>query len=155
MLYILKIIILISLLIAASYTDIKYRKIPNELVIVGTVIGLILIGSLKAFFIQIFIFLFLFMLSALHIMGAGDIKLWMMITVYTGFYQSCIIMSVAALLLCFYAFVLSNREARLILRHMFLSLRTRTKPIIIEQTQYAFAPFICASAILWTIIRLV
>ena len=80
-------------------------------------------------------------------MGMGDLKLWMMITIFTGLRTSCFIMVFAAIFLCIYAFFKNRDEAMLIFKHIQTSFLTGKKPILMEQSGYAFSPFMLAATV--------
>ena len=88
-------------------------------------------------------------------MGMGDLKLWMVISCYTGFADSFIIIAVAAALLMVYASFKNRKESVLILNHIKFSILLKERPKIIEQTAYSFAPFIFLAAGLYMLWRLV
>lgn len=99
---------LIVFLIIASVIDFKTFKIPNVLVVTGWVTGLVtsLIfhgweGLLHSFLNSVFIFAILFPIWMLHmiripVIGAGDIKLYMMISTFISFQNtlSIVILSI-------------------------------------------------------------
>ena len=94
-------LLLLLVLAIASACDIKTRKIPNGLILTGLVTGVLFspVGILTKLFGVFFLFFF----GMLHLMGMGDIKLWMVILLYLGFANSCFIVATAALLLILYA----------------------------------------------------
>ena len=75
--------------------------------------------------------------------------IWMMITTFTGLRNSCFIMAFAAIFLCIYAFFKNREEAMLIFKNMHFSFMTKKKPIIMEQTGYAFSPFMLVATVLF------
>ena len=99
----LKWLILFIILLISSYYDIREKRIPNELIVIGLVVGFLLQKSLFDVFLQICVLILLFFIGMLKIMGMGDLKLWMVISCYTGFADSFIIIAVAAALLMVYA----------------------------------------------------
>lgn len=74
--------------------------------------------SLFDVFLQICVLILLFFIGMLKIMGMGDLKLWMVISCYTGFADSFIIIAVAAALLMVYAWFKNRKESVLILNHI-------------------------------------
>lgn len=85
----------------------------------------------------------------LRIMGMGDLKLWMFLSTYVGFMDSCVIMVAAAILLILYGWLKNKKETTLIFRHLLISFKTKRKPQVIEQTSYAFAPFILTATLFY------
>lgn len=141
------IIVLFIILGIASWFDLKEHRIPNELVMIGIVSGIACSYSLSEVFGKALSLLVLFAIGAFRLMGAGDIKLWMVISCYTGLGKSCIIICLAAIYLIFYGFLRNRQEFGLILKHLLFSFRQMRKPILIEQEAYPFAPFMLAGAI--------
>lgn len=81
--------LLFLLLFCAALCDLKYSKIPNSLILLGfsSVLSLLLIQQLyiraiKGVFAGALIFSFLFMFYQLRILGAGDIKLLMVLPMF-------------------------------------------------------------------------
>lgn len=140
-------ILCLFFLFFAVVEDVQYRRIPNEVVLCGAAAGFLTCGSLYTFLWRILALLFLFCLGYFRIMGMGDLKLWMMITTFTGLRNSCFIMAFAAIFLCIYAFFKNREEAMLIFKNMHFSFMTKKKPIIMEQTGYAFSPFMLAATV--------
>lgn len=99
--------ILMILLVIASVWDIKTYKIPNALTIFGVVLGLgttlILngwMGLLFSILSVVIIFILLVPTWLFFGVGAGDVKLVMVITSFLGFYS--------AITIGFYAIVMSS-----------------------------------------------
>lgn len=151
----LKWLILFIILLISSYYDIREKRIPNELIVIGLVVGFLLQKSLFDVFLQICVLILLFFIGMLKIMGMGDLKLWMVISYYTGFADSFIIIAVAAALLMVYAWFKNRKESVLILNHIKFSILLKERPKNIEQTAYSFAPFILLAAGLYMLWRLV
>ncbi len=89
---------------AAFITDLLHKKVPNRLVVTGTVVGfLFTIWSqapfviVKRFLGAVLIFGFLYLLYAVGTVGAGDVKLLMMISMYVDLsdYGHILILSLA------------------------------------------------------------
>lgn len=151
----LKWLILFIILLISSYYDIREKRIPNELIVIGLVVGFLLQKSLFDVFLQICVLILLFFIGMLKIMGMGDLKLWMVISCYTGSADSFIIIAVAAALLMVYAWFKNRKESVLILNHIKFSILLKERPKNIEQTAYSFAPFILLAAGLYMLWRLV
>jgi len=83
--------LLAGFLLAAVFTDMETRKIPNKLVLAGIVIGLLaqaflldgegIISALKGLAFGFGLFLPLYLL---RVMGAGDVKLMALVGCFTG-----------------------------------------------------------------------
>ena len=139
-------LLLLLVLAIASACDIKTRKIPNGLILTGLVTGVLFspVGILT----KLFGVLFLFFFGMLHLMGMGDIKLWMVILLYLGFANSCFIVATAALLLILYAIWKNPSITK--------DISVYTKKIgSIEEDGFPFAPFLLASTVLFGIWKVV
>lgn len=83
--------LLAGFLLAAVFTDMETRKIPNKLVLAGIVIGLLaqaflldgegIVSALKGLVFGFGLFLPLYLL---RVMGAGDVKLMALVGCFTG-----------------------------------------------------------------------
>ena len=145
----IRISVFITLLLLCVFYDISERKIPNTLLGAGILMGLLSSQSLMELFLKILAIFFLFFFGMLRLMGMGDLKLWMFLNSFVGFQDSCWIIIIAALLLILFGGVKNRTETVLIFRHILISIQLRKKPEIIEQTTYAFAPFVLAAAVLY------
>lgn len=83
--------LLAGFLLAAVFTDMACRKIPNRLVLAGMIAGLLVQaflpggdGFLSAFKGLLFGFGLFLPLYLLRVMGAGDVKLMAMVGCFTG-----------------------------------------------------------------------
>jgi len=145
----IRISVFITLLLLCAFYDISERKIPNTLLGAGILMGLLSSQSLMELFWKILAIFFLFFFGMLRLMGMGDLKLWMFLNSFVGFQDSCWIIIIAALLLILFGGIKNRTETVLIFRHILISIQLRKKPEIIEQTTYAFAPFVLAAAVLY------
>lgn len=145
----IRISVFITLLLLCVFYDISERKIPNTLLGAGILMGLLSSQSLMELFWKILAIFFLFFFGMLRLMGMGDLKLWMFLNSFVGFQDSCWIIIIAALLLILFGGIKNRTETVLIFRHILVSIQLRKKPEIIEQTTYAFAPFVLAAAVLY------
>lgn len=82
-------IILLVIMSMAVITDIRFYKIPNSYILIGTVIGFAVrftqegfMGILIACISAVILFSFLLPFFMIHGIGAGDIKLFCMMAVY-------------------------------------------------------------------------
>lgn len=145
----IRISVFITLLLLCAFYDISERKIPNTLLGAGILMGLLSSQSLMELFWKILAIFFLFFFGMLRLMGMGDLKLWMFLNSFVGFQDSCWIIIIAALLLILFGGIKNRTETVLIFRHILISIQLRKKPEIIEQTTYAFAPFVLAAEVLY------
>lgn len=103
----LSVLITITILAIASYTDLKYRRVPNWLTFPGMITGILLCGifergDLTSRLIWLIAFFFIGMLA---IMGMGDLKLMMAIIALRGIMTASITLLAGSLLLLFYCII--------------------------------------------------
>lgn len=89
-------VLLIVFIAIASYTDIKYRKIENRLLLIMLLVGIILlftrfstvnmINAALGLIVALVLFLPVYLISKSGL-GAGDVKLALCMSVYTGLYD--------------------------------------------------------------------
>lgn len=142
-------ILLIGILGIATFYDLREHRIPNLLLAYGVLFGFLSSQSFIELFWKTIAFIFLYFFGMLRLMGMGDLKLWMFLNSFVGFQDSCWIIVIAALLLILFGGIKNRTETVLIFRHILISIQLRKKPEIIEQTTYAFAPFVLAAAVLY------
>jgi len=147
-----KLMLLLAITWCAAYSDIQWKRIPNELILFGISLGLLYSNSLKEVGFKVLAILFLFFFGMLGLMGYGDIKLWMVISCFVGFKNSCYIIVIAAILLIFYAAITSWNETKNIVKITVFNVTQRgiigclgNKTKIVNQKAYAFAPFVFTS----------
>lgn len=142
-------VIFFMILGLAALFDIKTRKIPNELFCIGIISGFLLFpqGMLG----KVLGLLFVFGFGYLRLMGMGDIKLWMVIIMFTGFTLSCFIIAGAALLFILYS-VCKNpaivRDIHALFQHFILAHKIGN----IDEKGMPFAPFILISALILKVV---
>lgn len=146
-------VLLIFTYLAARY-DRRSRKIPNNLILYGMITGLLLSLSLKEFLLKLLGILFLYFFGMLRLMGMGDLKLWMVIVCVVQFTDSCIIILVAEIFLILYALSKDTDETVMVIKLSFWQIFTLHKIGRFQQKGYAFAPFIFASALLYSVIKM-
>ena len=142
-------ILLIGILGIATFYDLREHRIPNLLVAYGVLFGFLSSQSFIDLFWKTIAFIFLYFFGMLRLMGLGDLKLWIVISSFVGFKDSCWIMVVAAILLILYGWIRNRTETEIIFRHLLISLESHNRPELIDQTAYAFAPFVLAAAVLY------
>jgi len=81
--------ILFLILFCAALCDLKYSKIPNGLIILGVCYSILILllsfditTLFSRFFISFIVFISLFSFFRIGILGAGDIKLLMMMSIF-------------------------------------------------------------------------
>lgn len=89
--------------VAAAITDIKFGKIPNLLLLIGVIIGLLnnfIFNPLPVpeHILRTLICIIVFFVGSLHLLGMGDIKLWMTETILLGAMKSTLIVLFAGIL---------------------------------------------------------
>ncbi len=87
----MKDILLLSFLLAASVSDLKYRKIDNALIVSGMLVFTLLLfftggppELIRSFRDMALIFVLLFPCFSLGLLGAGDIKFLMVLSITAG-----------------------------------------------------------------------
>lgn len=134
----------------AAGIDLKTKKIPNLLICVGALTAVCFIvfiehlGSAEAV-IRIVSVIILFFFGMLRLIGLGDIKLWMVITLFIGILRSSIIIAAASLLLVIWQNIVNNKEARRLTFLAFYQLKIEKKIVIYEQKKHAFAPYVAVA----------
>ena len=167
-------LILTGILFIATLFDLKSEKIPNALAIVGLVVGLILhLLSGKPPGLLVFlsscalVFLSLFPVYMIRGLGAGDIKIFMMLTAYLELRQLVFIFIMSMLLGLIYGILIGPPLRSLIesfdkreLKHSPTKLQDRGKQIQVAypkalkslarnyKSTIRFAPFITLSYLL-------
>lgn len=145
-------LLLLLILVIATVSDIRTMTIPNELILVGLITGVFF--SPVSIWQKLFGVAFLFFFGMLHLMGMGDIKLWMVILVYVGFSNSCFIVALGALLLILYAIWKHpeiTKDISIFFQYFFYTKKIGT----IEKEGSPFAPFLLVATVLWGLWRAV
>ena len=101
-------LLLFFLLLAAVYFDVRFFRIPNPLIVLGIITGLLYRylspGELSFYFYpvgMVGMFLLLIPLYRIHAIGGGDVKLLSVCALFTGFRIG---LSIAVYALCFGGF---------------------------------------------------
>ena len=106
---ILKYLILSAFLVHLTHLDIKFRRIPNNIIIPLLLIGLFFLPfsqkpiSCLVGLVFLGIIMFLLNIYLNHFIGGGDIKLIMCIGVFTGISASIFIIVIASILCLLWA----------------------------------------------------
>lgn len=131
-------ILFLLVLCIISVSDIKYRRIPNYLIIIMAIFGIISLfaeGFPQERIIGcIFPAIVLWAFKKRHHIGFGDIKLTIVIGLYYGYLQSSVILICALLLAACYGQFLKR------IKHW----EIKTVPL---------APFVCVFCLLVSILR--
>ena len=115
---VISIILFISLLAIASYTDIKKREIPNS---ISVTIGVLSLLNFHIFGILAALPFFIAAILEPNKMGGGDIKLTASVGLYLGFFQT-LLGAVLGLALSLIFYVLSGRKNKAMPLAPFLSI---------------------------------
>ena len=121
-------ILIWTILVAALYSDAKYYKIPNQLIVLGYVASFYLniekygLSGAKIFIIEaIWPYLLLYLLFILGGMGSGDIKLFSVIATMVGAAMTIRTMIYAVLLAGVVAIILCIKERKIVDRKLHFS----------------------------------
>lgn len=146
----MKFIVVFYILFIASYTDIKFQKIPNPLIVIGLVQAVFFMESWRNLGEYAVVLFLLFLLGLSQILGAGDVKLWMVIAGFFGGLSSLYIFVISQLLL--FAFVLITAPYKfgiaLYSPANFLAWFRRRKT---NGNIYPLAPFLLLAAIIFSL----
>lgn len=105
---------LIIVLIAAVF-DCKTKKIPNWLILAGLITGILMNIVYKAtltdIFVKIAVMVVILIFGSFRLLGMGDIKLWLVMTLLIGGIYSSVIICSGSILLIIYAIIKDKGEA--------------------------------------------
>lgn len=105
---------LIIVLIAAVF-DCKTKKIPNCLILAGLITGVIMNIVYKAtltdIFVKIAVMIIILIFGSFRLLGMGDIKLWLVMTLLIGGIYSSVIICSGSIILIIYAVIKDKGEA--------------------------------------------
>ena len=103
------------IVITAAITDLISRKIPNWLILIGLIGG---IGiniyehlTIKETLFRLAIIVVILLLGTLRMLGMGDIKLWIVLTILIGGMYSSMIICIASILLVLFAIAKDGKKA--------------------------------------------
>lgn len=116
--YIIPFIISITLLILATITDIKYKKIPNIITLTGMCVGVIyqiassiILHSYNSLIINLISMIALFFIGMTGILGLGDIKLLIALTALNGIMPAVMTAGFGSLYVILISLITRTREA--------------------------------------------
>lgn len=148
---VISIAVLLTLLLIASCYDKKTMKIPNWISLTGLITGICLCTSIYQVGYRFVAIVFIFFFGTLGLMGMGDLKLWMMISMFTGFTVSCFIVAGGAGILIVHQLICDRKNAGQTMRLAVTSFIVNRKLIEFEQKKYAFAPYLFCSCLIYSI----
>jgi len=147
----LRLILMLVFLIAASVCDIRTKKIPNRLVIAGFVTGLFWNAySIKGFIYALIPVLVLFVLAVVILMeaiGAGDIKVLMVMMLYTGWVHTMYTALLAEVMLLCYILVFDKENRKRLLAFLPF-IREKLGDDADRQVYYPLCPFLAVSFVI-------
>lgn len=130
--------------LAAAVFDIKTNKIPNKLtfpmIIVGLVLSLIF-APIKETIISSVIVVALFFLGMTNLIGLGDIKLLMAVTMIGGWKMGVFSFIIATIYLCICAYIINPIETGFYITKTIKRLHFQKQKFNKNSTKYTFAPF--------------
>lgn len=144
--------VLLVILTIATIWDIRTKKIPNLLILSGLIGGFLRMSSVNSVIWAIIFLVILLLFSSLRLIGNGDIKLWMVISLFTGILGSCIIMLFAVGLFFLYGLIRYKKAALHIYITSFTNLATKQGIKRYTGIEIPFAPFMLAGYILYLFI---
>lgn len=122
-------------MITASVYDIRTHRIPNLLILAGGIVGILIMiinGNINISGTLLEL-LCLFVFSFFNLMGMGDVKFWMMITIFIPLRYSAFGVAAGAAILIVYGLIKEKRY--------------------VPGAAYPFAPFMSAGVIIAEIAR--
>lgn len=122
-------------MITASVYDIRTHRIPNLLILAGGIVGILIMvinGNINITGTLLEL-LCLFVFSFFNLMGMGDVKFWMMITIFIPLRYSAFGVAAGAAILIVYGLIKEKRY--------------------VPNAAYPFAPFMSAGVIMAEIAR--
>lgn len=122
-------------MITASVYDIRTHRIPNLLILAGGIVGILIMvinGNINITGTLLEL-LCLFVFSFFNLMGMGDVKFWMMITIFIPLRYSAFGVAAGAAILIVYGLIKEKRY--------------------VPNAVYPFAPFMSAGVIIAEIAR--
>lgn len=151
--YIIPFIISIVLLVLASITDIKYKKIPNIITLTGICIGVIfqittsiILHSYSFLIISLIAIIALFFIGMTGILGLGDIKLLIALTALNGIMPAIMTAGFGSLYVILISLITRTKEATGELKMGIQTLLFKL-PIYRNGRSVPFAPYMLAGYI--------
>lgn len=152
----IKSIVLITILIIAAIVDVKTMKIPNILILVGLIAGVILnilTIKLSDWILIVIGTIVILIFGFFRLLGMGDIKLWLVINLFEGLKFSAFSVFIASVLLVVVQSIKDPENFKL----AFLAtnqLATGQKVVVTDNSpKFAFSPYLLVAVCVLTIIR--
>jgi len=149
MIYI-KTMLLVAFLVSASAYDVETRKIPNRLVLAGLIVGALTNAtSLKSFFLAFIPVIILFLLAIcglMFILGSGDIKVLMVMFLFTGVTETLMSLFIACVLFIIFSLIKNKNAAAIMLSKLPLIGKTENADI---NAAYPFCPFLLSGYMIY------
>ncbi|MCR5479039.1 MAG: A24 family peptidase [Ruminococcus sp.] len=151
MLSLTRTIVAAIVLIIAAIFDIKKQRIPNSLTFPAFFVGLILMcitENFQTILINIICVLAIFLFGATGILGLGDIKLLMALTVLYGWSSTLLSFALASVILLIFTSFVNPVETWIYITKFFRRIRREKVPFNKKATKYVFAPFLLFGAVI-------
>lgn len=142
-------------LICAAYSDVKSRRIPNNLTFSVMGIGLLLAGfPFRAeAYIRIAGWLVLYMVGRARLMGMGDLKLCMAILCMRGIHDTWVMFVSGLLIMTCYCFITDRENTIYAFKNVYNMIFYHGKLVIQSTKQYPFAVFLALGYLCTFLIR--
>lgn len=151
--YIIPFVISMVLLILASVTDIKYKKIPNIITLSGICIGIIfnvvsavILRTYGQMIINFIVMILLFFIGMTGILGLGDIKLLIALTALNGALPAIMTAGFGSLYVIIISLITGTKEAKGELKMGIQTILLRL-PVYKYGRSVPFAPYMLAGYI--------
>lgn len=142
-------------LICAAYSDVKSRRIPNNLTFPVMGIGLLLAGfPFRAeAYIRIAGWLVLYMVGRARLMGMGDLKLCMAVLCMRGIHDTWVMFVSGLLIMTCYCFITDRENTIYAFKNVYNMIFYHGKLVIQSTKKYPFAVFLALGYLCTFLIR--
>lgn len=136
--------LLYGILLLYAMEDLSRQKVSNGNILIGMAAGFLFgTGSGREALFRLAGIVVLFFFGMLNLMSMGDLKVWMVITSFTGFFGSAAIIFSGCILLLLYAWLDVPYETRSAMRGLYLTWKAPCA-FPLADTGYPFVPFLLA-----------
>ncbi len=108
-------IMTIIFILASAVWDYFFRKIPNLLILIGIICGVILNIyyhiPVREWIIRGIFLIIIFFFGMKRLIGGGDIKMWMALTIMIGAIYSSFSLAIGSVLLIIFALIKHSKES--------------------------------------------